>query len=206
MYRGDRAGPLLALNIRDALCLPGLLSLLRVPLAVIFAFVVDRPLAAFAVLVAAGSADVLDGWVARRYGLSTATGAAIDPIADKLFVATVVITLLVHHALSLDGVVLISAREIAELPLVIWFLLRRHSGAGPIERPTANVPGKIATVMQFVTISWALFQAPGLFAWIGATGVAATVAAITYWRRGFQIARSVGGRLHRACKPTPLDG
>lgn len=186
---GDRAGPRLALNIRDALCLPGLLSLLRVPLAVIFALVVDRPFAALAVLVAAGSADVLDGWVARRYGLSTATGAALDPIADKLFVVTVVITLLAHHALSIDGVVLISARELAELPLAIWFFVRRHAGARPIERPTANVPGKIATVMQFVTIGWALFRAPGLFAWIGATGVAATVAAITYWRRELQVER-----------------
>ena len=40
-----------------------------------------------------GLTDLLDGWYARKFGQVTATGAAIDPSTDKVFVLTVVGTL-----------------------------------------------------------------------------------------------------------------
>ena len=87
-------------DLRDLVRIPGLLSLSRVPLAVVFSFVVGRPVLALGVLVGAGLTDVLDGWYARRFGQVTATGAALDPITDKLFVLTVAITLVVTGQLS----------------------------------------------------------------------------------------------------------
>jgi phosphatidylglycerophosphate synthase len=45
------------------------------------------------VLLLAGITDVLDGWVARRWGLVTATGAALDGITDKLFALVVALAL-----------------------------------------------------------------------------------------------------------------
>jgi len=41
-------------------------------------------LGAFSVLLALGLSDVVDGWLARRFGLDTPTGALLDAIADKL--------------------------------------------------------------------------------------------------------------------------
>src|SRR5450432_80739 len=110
---------------RDLVGVPGLLSLSRVPLAAAFPFVLGHPLLALGVLVAAGVSDVLDGWVARRFGLVTPTGAALDPVTDKVFVTTVAVSLVAGGYLSILDVVLLSTREIGEVPLVAWLAVNR---------------------------------------------------------------------------------
>jgi CDP-diacylglycerol--glycerol-3-phosphate 3-phosphatidyltransferase/cardiolipin synthase len=168
---------------RDLLLPPALISFSRLVLAACFPASVDRPWAALAVLAAAAISDVLDGWVARRYGLATATGAVLDPITDKLFVLTVALTLVVRGHLETGTVLLLSVREIGELPLVAWFALSPSARAARVDHPKANVPGKLATAMQFVTVGWILLRVPGADLWIGATAVAGLLAAVSYWRR-----------------------
>ncbi len=170
-------------HARDLLLVPGLLSLSRVPLAVLFPFSLGNPRGAFFVLVTAGLTDVFDGWYARRFGQVTATGSALDPITDKLFVMTVAISLVASHHLSVGAVVLLSTREIAELPLVLWWGLSRRARGKRAENPSANIPGKIATALQFASVSAALFHSPYANACIGATSIAGLIAGATYWRR-----------------------
>ena len=62
------------------------LSLVRIPLAVVF-LLVPHTGVRVAVLVLAAATDFSDGLVARRWGASR-FGAVLDPVADKLFVAT----------------------------------------------------------------------------------------------------------------------
>jgi CDP-diacylglycerol--glycerol-3-phosphate 3-phosphatidyltransferase/cardiolipin synthase len=174
---------------RDLLGVPGLLSLLRIPLAASFPFVVGEPLVALAVLGAAGITDVLDGWYARRFGQVTATGCAVDPITDKLFVTTVACTLVVSGQLSIGAVVLLSTREIGELPLVLWFASSDRARGARAEQPAANVPGKVATILQFAAVSVALLDAPHETLWVAATAVAGAYAAYVYWKRALAIAR-----------------
>lgn len=50
----------------------------------------DHRLGLLAVLIAMGSSDIADGWLARRYGLSSQIGAVVDAFADKLVQLTVV--------------------------------------------------------------------------------------------------------------------
>lgn len=71
--------------------LPILLTLLRVPLtaAIIWLVLLSTRAAAFAALacfVLAVFTDWLDGYLARRWGQTTASGALLDPIADKVLV------------------------------------------------------------------------------------------------------------------------
>jgi CDP-diacylglycerol--glycerol-3-phosphate 3-phosphatidyltransferase/cardiolipin synthase len=172
---------------RDLLLVPGLLSLARVPLGVLFPFVASRPMAALSVLLVSGATDVADGWWARRFNQATPTGAAVDPITDKLFVASVVTTLVVTGKLAPLGVLLLATREIGELPLVLWFAASHASRRRRAEQPLANLPGKMATLLQFVTVASALFASwytPGLLL---ATGVVGLLAAASYWVR--EIAR-----------------
>lgn len=174
---------------RDLVRVPGLLSLLRIPLAACFPFVAGEPLAALAVLAAAGITDVLDGWYARRFGQVTPTGCAIDPITDKLFVLTVACTLVARGQLSIAAVVLLSTRELGELPLVLWLALNPRA-----EHPAANLPGKVATVLQFTAVSATLLEKPSASVWVIATAVAGAYAALAYWRRALAIAPKASNR------------
>lgn len=170
-------------HARDVVRVPGLLSLARVPLAAVFPLAVEHPPIALAVLASAGLTDVLDGWYARRYGEVSATGSVLDPITDKLFVTTVAVTLVVSGHLSPLAVVLLSTREIGELPLVLWLAFSRAARRARAEQPSSNVMGKLATTLQFVSIAAALFRSAHVEACVGATAAMGVLAALSYWLR-----------------------
>lgn len=75
--------------------MPNVITLARlcaVPLAVWL--VVQRQLdLAFWLFVAAGLSDAVDGWLARRSGTRSAVGAILDPMADKLLLVSMYVTL-----------------------------------------------------------------------------------------------------------------
>jgi len=174
---------------RDLFLVPGLLSLARIPLALCFPLALRLPLAAFAILVAAGTTDILDGWYARRFDQVTPTGSALDGVTDKIFVATVGLSLVLTGQLSILAIVLLSTREIGELPLVLWLALSPRARRARAAAPSANVAGKIATVLQFASVTSALFHAPHTLVWVVATAVVGAVAALVYWRRALRLAR-----------------
>jgi cardiolipin synthase len=174
-------------RLSDVFRAPGLISLSRIALAVCFPFVVGRPAVAFGVLVLAALSDVLDGFVARRLKLVTPTGAALDPVTDKVFVTTIAVTLVVTGHLTLFEIALLSTREIGELPLVIWYALSPRARRARAEKPSANVAGKLATVLQFGAVSFALLHEPLENLWIFATAVAGAFAALSYWRRALEL-------------------
>lgn len=174
---------------RDLLLAPNLISLTRIPLAAAFPLAVEDPTLAFAVLALSAASDVIDGWVARKRGLATATGAVLDPVTDKLFVLTVMVTLIVTGHLPLWSAVLLATREIGEAPLVLWWSLSRHRRRARTEEPRANVPGKLATALQFVTVALALFRSPWTMPALFASGGAGAIAAVVYWSRDLRAAR-----------------
>jgi phosphatidylglycerophosphate synthase len=141
------------------------------------------PVVAFAVLVLSALTDVLDGYVARRFGLATPTGAAVDPVTDKLFVLTVVSALVLQKHLRFSDVLLLSTREIGELPLVVWFGTSARARKSRADYPKANWAGKAATVLQFGTISAALFRIDGIQGLVWLTAIGGALAAASYWKR-----------------------
>lgn len=153
------------------------------PLAACFAYFVDAPVVALSLLAAAAATDVLDGWIARRYDLVTATGTVLDPVTDKLFVLVVAVSLIASGHLSLPASLLLGTRELGELPLVAWFAFSHDARAARAEQPAANRLGKLVTVLQFVSVAWALFRRPELQIWLYVTAGAGAVAASSYWRR-----------------------
>lgn len=166
------------LLLRDAFHVPGLISMTRFPLALVFPFVWSRPALAATVLVAAGVSDVLDGFWARRFHQTTPMGAVLDPIMDKLFVLVVATTLIAVHAVSPVEAILLATREIVEVPLVLYVIathVTREHGA--------NWAGKMTTALQFLAVGFVLVHAPHRAVAIGATAVAGVVAGATYWAR-----------------------
>jgi cardiolipin synthase (CMP-forming) len=170
-------------SARDLALPPNLLSLARLPLAVLFPLVADRPASALAVLMAAGLTDVLDGWLARRSGQVTATGALVDPIADKAFAVAVVGTLLSHGKLPPWGTLALLTREILELPLALWIALSRRFRGARLANASANIPGKLATTVQFAAVLSAIALPAALPAMLTAAGLSGAAAGISYWMR-----------------------
>jgi CDP-diacylglycerol--glycerol-3-phosphate 3-phosphatidyltransferase/cardiolipin synthase len=167
----------------DAVNPPSLISWARVPLAAAFPFAIEDPTRAVLVLLAAGASDVADGWVARSTGRVTPMGAVIDPITDKVFVFTVVATLVATHRLPLASVLLLGTREIGEAPLVLWYAASRRLRRGRVRAPMANWTGKGATVLQFATVMLAIVESRYTKPFLFATAAAGTLAAASYLRR-----------------------
>ena len=85
--------------------------------------------------------------------------------------------------LSAFDVVLLSAREIGELPLVVWLAFNHDARSRRVDHPSANVPGKLATALQFGTATAALFRMPHLAWLIDGTAAVGVLAAASYWIR-----------------------
>lgn len=183
MERGPRSVPARVFRGRDLVGVASLLSLARVPLAVLFVFTTAIE-AQIAILACAGGTDLADGWYARRYGRVTAAGALVDPVTDKIFVAAVVASLVVHGRLPLALVPLLAVRELLELALLGWGSLRRVTGGAPVRSPAVNVLGKLGTLAQFLCVGLAIVGAPPAPLWTAASVAAGLglLAGASYWR------------------------
>lgn len=117
----------------DALSLPNLLTYGRIaaiPLIVVL-LQTDARWTALLVFAAASITDFLDGWLARRFDLGSDLGRLLDPIADKLLVAALLLALAADGTIagaSLWAAMIILCREVAVAGLR-EFLAERGSGA-----------------------------------------------------------------------------
>lgn len=93
--------------------------------------------------------DVLDGYLARRYKVTSRLGSILDPATDKIFVFVCVITLYFEGALSVAHLLFICARDIFLLIFIIY-LLRVRGWKGYDYK--ALFWGKVFTVVQFIIL------------------------------------------------------
>jgi len=99
--------------------LPNKLTLLRVFLIPVFIyFYLASPFpepfsvyAALAVFLAAAATDALDGYIARKYNLTTNFGKLMDPLADKLLVVSAMIAMVQTELFPSWAAIVIVARE-----------------------------------------------------------------------------------------------
>jgi CDP-diacylglycerol--glycerol-3-phosphate 3-phosphatidyltransferase len=101
--------------------------------------------AATAVFVAGGLSDFLDGYLARRHGTSTTTGAWLDPLSDKLLVAAAVVSLTAVSRFPVWAAVVIVVREVAVS------VLRAFLGTRQASMPASEL-AKWKTVFQLTAI------------------------------------------------------
>jgi phosphatidylglycerophosphate synthase len=111
-----------------------------------------------ALLATALASDFLDGWLARKYQLTSRSGALIDAVADRGFVLVAVVVIYADGLLSLGACFILLSRDIATASA---YLITRFV---PLFRGAtfkARFPGKLVTVLQFALLVAAL-QAPQL--------------------------------------------
>jgi CDP-diacylglycerol---glycerol-3-phosphate 3-phosphatidyltransferase len=111
-------------------------------------------IAAF-IFVAAALTDWLDGYLARRYQMESKFGAFLDPVADKLMVATVLILIVQADPKPWLAIVcaIIIGREISISALREWM-----AEIGRRATIKVQLTGKIKTIAQMVALSMLLYR------------------------------------------------
>jgi cardiolipin synthase (CMP-forming) len=131
---------------------PNFFTLIRILLApVVVAAILRGDLsAALAWFLAAGATDVIDGAVARRYGLMTSVGAYLDPIADKLLLSGSFLALAAAKVVPWWLVAVIFGRDFYILAGALAIMRLKHVCKFP-----PSIWGKLSTFIQVLTaVSW----------------------------------------------------
>lgn len=142
--------------------LPTWLTLLRIALIPVFAVAFFLPFRGANILCAAlfglaALTDWLDGYLARRWRQTSAFGAFLDPVADKLTVATALVLLVqaIPTPWMAVAAAVIIGREITISALREWMAqLGRH------KRVAVSVVGKFKTIAQMVALLLLLYREP----------------------------------------------
>ena len=106
---------------------------------------------AFVLFVVAGLSDILDGYLARKYGLATSFGRIADPFVDKILICGGFIFLMVQHPEIRPWMVMvIVGRELLVTAMRSFFESRKAAFA-------ANVMGKTKMFLQSFTVGGFIF-------------------------------------------------
>jgi len=139
--------------------LPTWLTLLRIVLlpVIVVVFYLDsywaRPISCF-IFIFAGITDWADGFLARRWNVESRFGAFLDPVADKLMVATVLILIVEFDSspwLTIPAIVIIG-REITISALREWMAEMGQRG-----KVSVGWLGKVKTTAQITALSLLLY-------------------------------------------------
>lgn len=176
---------------RDVVTIPNMLTFSRicaVPLAIWLVLKRDCEGAAF-LFVLAGLTDALDGWLARRRGIS-ALGTLLDPLADKILLISMFVTLAAIGILPIWLAILVVFRDVL---IVGGILLLRLMNLPVVIRPL--LISKLNTAAQIALVALALagagfgFEAPlARLSLIFAVSLTTFVSGVAYVMRGAKLA------------------
>jgi len=145
--------------------IPNILTVLRILLIPVFVGLFylpegmlalhDRNFFATVAFGLAAFTDWLDGYLARRLNQTSAFGAFLDPVADKLMVAAALIVLVEFDRVGAIVALIIIGREIAISALREWM-----AAMGERKSVAVAVLGKFKTGFQMVAILFLLYHDP----------------------------------------------
>lgn len=113
-----------------------------------------RPIAAVLFGLAAVT-DMIDGWVARRFGQMSRFGEFLDPVADKLMVSIVLVMLVQAEAGWFEDIIamIIIGREITISALREWM-----ATIGERANVKVDITGKVKTTLQMFGIGFMVYH------------------------------------------------
>jgi len=163
------------------------MSLMRLLMAAPMAAVLwngQRPMAV-AIGIAAAVTDMLDGHLARKFRQESELGKVLDPLADKVFVAATVITLVLRDELALWLAATVLARDVAIL--IAGMIVKSRTG---LVLPS-NIAGKVAVILLSVLLLLLILKVQGIAVTVLIALVLALLALSTfsYARRAAEVLR-----------------
>ena len=133
--------------------------------------------------------DWADGWLARRLNQTSAFGAFLDPVADKILVCAALLVLLEQGRVGAFVALIIIGREIAISALREWMA---HIGAS--RSVAVHMLGKLKTVSQMVAIPFLLYDGT-LFEIVDTrlwgTGLMYLAAVLTVWSMVYYLRKAI---------------
>jgi cardiolipin synthase len=121
-----------------------LARILLVPV-VVWSIATGQILLAFLLFLVAGISDGVDGFLAKRFGMKTELGAYLDPLADKVLIDAIYVTLGVTAVIPLWIVILVVSRDF----MIVGAILLSWVVGRPVKvRPL--IVGKLSTAAQIV--------------------------------------------------------
>jgi cardiolipin synthase len=158
----------------------------------------EKGVASTAVFIVAAVTDWFDGFLARRWNETSAFGAFLDPVADKLMVAGALLVLVEFDRVNAVVAFIIIGREIAISALREWM-----AQIGASKSVAVSSLGKIKTMAQMIAIPMLLFNGT-LFgvidtrywgAWLLGLAAILTVWSMFYYlRRAWPLVKATAGR------------
>lgn len=146
--------------------IPNLLTLLRIALIPVFVILFYYPaewnhVATALVFAVAAATDWLDGYLARRLKETSAFGAFLDPVADKLMVGTALVLLVDSNPTSYPGVLLaVAAAIIVGREITISALREWMAEVGAAATVAVSMLGKVKTTAQMFALLFLLYREP----------------------------------------------
>ncbi len=136
--------------------LPNLLTVCRFFLIPVYLLVFEAGYirTAFLILLLAGMTDVLDGYIARKQKLVTQLGSMLDPLADKMMMITVILSLVFSKMISWEAAVAMFLRDVG---MIVGSAIFHFRGKQTVP---ANAMGKLTTVLYYVAILLIIFKLP----------------------------------------------
>ena len=134
--------------------IPNLLSVIRILLIPVFAYLFynDQKILAVVILALSGLSDLFDGKIARKYNQISALGKILDPVADKLTQLTIAVMLLIDFRQADNATINAFAWVflvflIKELVMLVGGLIMLTMNIRP---GAAEIWGKVATTVFYV--------------------------------------------------------
>jgi len=130
-----------------ALSIPNLITLGRILLVpvVVWAIASGAMWIAFVLFLAAGVSDAVDGYLAKRFNMTSVLGAYLDPLADKALIVSIYLALSVNHLIPRWLVILVVSRDI----LIVGGIILAWVIGNPLKiRPL--LVSKLTTVAQIL--------------------------------------------------------
>ena len=114
----------------------------------------------------------MDGYIARRYNQRSELGAILDPLADKLLLVLALVVLSLNNQPYLARIPfwLVATVFSRDVVLLLGFIVIYYACGKITARP--HFIGKIATVLQMVTVVWTLLKWDTQWLWKWALGAA----------------------------------
>jgi CDP-diacylglycerol--glycerol-3-phosphate 3-phosphatidyltransferase len=147
----------------------------------------EQNLFAMAIFIVAAVTDWFDGYLARRLGQTSAFGAFLDPVADKLMVAAALVILVQLGRVDAVVAFIIIGREIAISALREWMA---KIGAG--RSVAVSFVGKLKTTAQMLAIPMLLAHEPlaGFDLQIIGTWLIYAAAVLTLWSMAYYLRKA----------------